>query len=244
MKIKGNTILITGGATGIGLSLAARFLHLENTVIICGRRAEKLAEARLKFHTLNTYLCDLSNLEERTDFSAWLIQNFPELNVLINNAGVQFETDLTDATKIDQVLLETNTNFIAPIHLSALLIPHLKTKTDAAILNVSSGLAFSPIAVMPVYCASKAALHSYSLSLRHQLKGTAIKVYEIAPPMVDTELDRGALTKRGLTHKGMPVEVCTDLIMKAIENDTYEAALGDAENMRIKRDGLFPFMNP
>jgi uncharacterized oxidoreductase len=243
MKTKNNTVLITGGATGIGLALAARFIQLGNTVIICGRRADKLAEARLQFHSVNTYICDLSVTKERIALADWLILNFPDTNMLINNAGVQFETDLTDAGTIDQVILETQTNFIAPIHLSALLIPHLKTKAEAAIVNISSGLAFSPIAMMPVYCATKAALHSYSISLRHQLKGTSVSVFEIAPPMVDTELDKGARIKRGLTHMGMSVNECIELAMTAIETNTFEAALGDSANMRSKREELFPFMN-
>jgi uncharacterized oxidoreductase len=243
MQITNNTILITGGGTGIGLALAGEFLRLGNTVIICGRRLEKLKEAKKRFPGLYTRVFDLQQEADRKQLVSEVITDFPKLNVLINNAGIQNETDLTDASAFNNIRAEVETNLLAPLHLGALLIPHLKTKSEAAIIEITSGLAFAPLAYMPVYCATKAALHSISLSLRHQLKGTSIKVFEIAPPMVDTELDRGARKKRGLTNMGIAVEECLQLAMEAIRMDVFEAALGQSGNMRAKREELFGLMN-
>jgi uncharacterized oxidoreductase len=243
MKTENNTLLITGGGTGIGLSLASEFLRLGNTVIICGRREEKLMEAKKQYPALHTIVCDLTSKEDREKLAARLLSEFSSLNVLINNAGIQLETDLGDASLFGNMQDEINTNLLAPLHLSALLIPHLKTKTSAAIVHVTSGLAFTPIARMPVYCATKAALHSISLSLRHQLRDTSVRVFELAPPMVDTELDRGAREKRGITHRGITVQECLTLAMAALRDDVYEAPLGGSLNMKTKPEEMFGILN-
>ncbi len=243
MNTSNNTILITGGATGIGLALAEQFVQLGNNVIICGRRENKLSDAKQKLPAVRTKVCNISNDDERIHFAESVIKEFPDLNILINNAGIQQEIDLSDPQNLMAVRAETETNFIAPVHLSALLIPHLRTKEHAAIINVSSGLGFAPLAIMPVYCATKVALHSYSLSLRHQLKNTSVKVFEIIPPIVDTELDRGARAKRGQTDRGKSADECAVHAIEAMKNDVFEAAIGAAANLRAKREDMFPFMN-
>ncbi|HEY4797475.1 MAG TPA: SDR family NAD(P)-dependent oxidoreductase, partial [Bacteroidia bacterium] len=172
MKTTGNTILITGGSSGIGLGFAQEFLKLGNKVIICGRSLEKLNEAKKNNPELIIRQCNVASAQQREDLHNWIKTNHPEVNLLINNAGVQLHTNITSPSGLKRMQEEVDTNFIAPIQLSALFVELLKTKTEAAIINISSGLAFAPLAFMSVYCSTKAALHSYSLSLRHQLKKT------------------------------------------------------------------------
>ena len=176
MKLSGNTILITGGTSGIGLGFAEEFMKNKSKVIICGRRQERLKEIKKRYNNIETILCDVTVVEEREKLADYITKNFPEANVLINNAGIQLLGDLTDI-KLDKVNKEIETNLIAPIHLASLFTDHLKTKKDPAIINVSSGLAFVPLSFVPVYCATKAALHSITMSLRYQLRETSIKVF-------------------------------------------------------------------
>lgn len=232
MKVKGNTILITGGATGIGFSLAEAFVNAGNEVIICGRRENKLKEAKDKLPQIHTKRCDLSKGEERKLLYDWVISNFKNINMLVNNAGIQRMIDLKKGT---QDLLdgedEIEVNLKAYIHLSAYFIPLFLKRKEAAIVNISSGLAFIPIAIMPVYCATKAAVHSFSLSLRHQLKNTPIKVFEIIPPTVDTELDRGAREEREQEERGISPSEVAEATIRALENDEYEVVVGMAKNL-------------
>lgn len=244
MKLSNNVILITGGATGIGLGLAEQFLSLGNTVIICGRRENKLLEAKAKFPQLNIKVCDLTSQTDREHLADWIIKKFPGINILINNAGIQNNFNLKKPIDITDVVKECETNFIAPVHLCNLFSDQLKKHSEAAIVNITSGLAFTPLAFMPVYCATKAALHSFSLSLRHQLSGTSIKVFEIAPPIVDTELDGGARDERGQSDRGIrPIEFAR-LALEAIQIDEYETAIGFAANLKLKREELFNKLNP
>jgi uncharacterized oxidoreductase len=233
MKIQGNTILITGGATGIGLALAERFLQEGNEVIITGRRAEKLGEAHQKFPELHFRSCDLTDPEEQEALLKWVLANFSRLNILVNNAGIQRQIDFSN--RPEEFLNgedEIEINFSVPIQLSARLIPHLRRQPEAAIVNVSSGLGFVPLTIVPVYCATKAALHSYSLSLRHQLRKTSIKVFEIVPPTVDTDLDRGARGKRQQEYRGIPAAEVAEAAIAGITRDEYEIAVGQAQALR------------
>jgi len=138
---------------------------------------------------------------------------------------------------------EVETNFIAPIHLGSLFAQHLATKDEAAIINISSGLAFVPLAFMPVYCATKAAIHSLTLSLRYQLKDTSVKVFEIAPPAVDTELGSDRRADKSQSHGGLPIKDFLSEAMEAINNDTFEAPIANAKNSREKRETMFEVMN-
>ena len=234
MKIKGNTILITGGATGIGFSLAEAFVDAGNEVIICGRRENKLKEVKDKLPQIHTRVCDLSKEKERKSLYDWVSSNFKDINILVNNAGIQRMVNLRKGTRdLFDGEDEIEINLTAPIHLSAYFIPLLLKRKEAAIVNISSGLGFVPIASMPVYCATKAAIHSFSLSLRHQLKDTSIKVFEIIPPIVDTELDKGARGERGQQDRGIPPSEVARATLKALENDEYELAVGMAENLRM-----------
>ena len=244
MNLTNHTILITGGATGIGLALAEEFLKHGNTVLVCGRREDKLKEAKEKFPQLHTKVCDVTDQKGREELLRWVTGSFPELNVLVNNAGIQREVSFTDGSyNTAEVTKEVETNLLSPLHLSALFIPHLAKKPEAYIINITSGLGFAPIARMPVYCSAKAAMHSISLSMRHQLRNTSVKVFEIAPPIVDTELDQGARKKRGMTHFGITAAECAAMAIDALQNDVYEAALGQANGLRLKREELFATMN-
>jgi uncharacterized oxidoreductase len=235
MKTKDNTILITGGATGIGLALAEALLKEGNQVIICGRREERLREAKNKLLKLQIKVCDVAGEEHRNDLFEWITTEFPGTNVLINNAGIQRQIDFKKGIEELQAGEdEIETNLRAPIHLSALFIPHLMKQEEAAIINISSGLGFVPIAIMPVYCATKAATHSFSLSLRHQLKDTPIKVFEIIPPTVDTELDKGARARRGQKDRGIKPEEVAAAALPALATDQYELAVGRAEWLRME----------
>ncbi len=243
MQTSGNTVLITGATSGIGLAFAEEFYKLGNKVIICGRRRIRLSEIEEKYPGMVTWACDVAVAEERVKLYYWILKFHPETNILINNAGIQLVTDLTQPVNLDRVRAETETNFIAPIHLSSLFAQHLATKTEAAVINISSGLAFVPIAFMPVYCATKAAIHSLTLSLRYQLRKTSVKVFEIAPPSVDTELGHDRREDKTQTHGGMPISEFITEAMDAIKDDTFDAPIAMAKHLKSKGEEMFEPMN-
>ncbi|WP_462410811.1 SDR family oxidoreductase [Neobacillus sp. Marseille-QA0830] len=225
MNVSGNTILITGGASGIGLAFAERFLDRGNEVIVVGRRQEKLDEAKEKFPALHVRACDVSKTEDRKSLVEWVTSEFPLLNVLVNNAGIQQRVNLLQAEKDwDYYQNEIAINVEGPIHLSMLLIPHLRKQNQAAILNVSSGLAIMPGVWVPIYSATKAAIHSFSLSLRHQLADTSIGVIEIFPPAINTDL--GGV---GLHTFGAPLDHFADTIFQRLEAQQLEIGYGGIE---------------
>jgi uncharacterized oxidoreductase len=248
MRATGNTVLITGGATGIGLALAETLVIRGNEVLICGRREDKLSEAKSKLPELHTLKCDVLKAEDREGLFHWAITEFGGLNILVNNAGIQREIDFKKGTA--DLLSgedEIEINLQAPVQLSALFIPHLMKQKKSAIVNISSGLAFVPVVIMPVYCATKAALHSFNLSLRHQLRDTSIKVFEIIAPTTDTDLDKGARSRRGQTDRGVKPEIVAAAAMEALEKDNYEIAIGQAEFLRDSSrkdpEGIFRRIN-
>ncbi|MCX5494824.1 SDR family oxidoreductase [Kaistia dalseonensis] len=189
MKTTGNTILITGGGSGIGQALAVAFQALGNQVIIAGRRQSALDETVAAHPGLHSVVLDIEDHQSIRAVATELAASHPSLNVVIHNAGIMRPEDLLaqpdDLTDAEATVA---TNLLGPIRLTAALLPHLLKQEHAAILTVSSGLAFLPIAATPTYCATKAAIHSYSQSLRYQLRNTAIQVHEIVPPYVQTEL--------------------------------------------------------
>jgi uncharacterized oxidoreductase len=233
MNVKENIVLITGGATGIGLSLVKEFVEAGNEVIICGRRLDKLNEAKKLYPTVHTKQFDLSLPYERDALFNWIKKDFPNLNILINNAGIQrgidFRKGIETLKTIDN---EIAINLEAPIQLCAYFIPLLQNQKESAIINITSGLGFIPSVAMPVYSATKAALHSFSITLRRQLQNTSIKVFEIIPPMVDTDLDKGERKKRGMTYFGISADQTAQEAFLAIQNDEYEFAVGEAKNFQ------------
>ena len=242
MDLSGNTVLVTGGASGIGLAIAERFLNAGSHVIVCGRRADKLQAATLAHPGLHAHVADVGSPPGREALVAWAASEFPRTNVLVNNAGIQRRLCLADNEPWDQTREEIATNLEAPIHLARLFIPHLLKQERAAVINVTSGLSFSPMAAVPVYCATKAALHSFTLSLRQQLKDTPIQVIEIIPPAVDTDLGGP-----GLHTFGVNVNAFADDVMAKIQAGAVEAAYGFAEEAsrasREQLDAIFQRMN-
>jgi uncharacterized oxidoreductase len=234
MEFTANTVLITGGGSGIGFALAERFVQVGSSVIICGRREHKLKEAQSKYPQLHIRVCNVADPAERTAMFAWATESFPRLNMLVNNAGIQQRIELQQKPSWKFLAQEVAINLEAPIHLSTLFIPHLLQQERPAIINITSGLSFVPKANVPVYCAAKAALHSFTLSLRHQLSGTPIDVIEIIPPAVDTDLGG-----KGLHTFGVPLDEFTDGIVEQLKRGSIEATYGfSAESSRATRDQL------
>ncbi|HEY4195813.1 MAG TPA: SDR family NAD(P)-dependent oxidoreductase [Mucilaginibacter sp.] len=185
MKLSGNKILITGGASGIGLGLTERFVQEGNTVIICGRRGDILNEVAEKYPNVIAKACDVSTEAGRIDLFNWVSENHSDTNVLVNNAGIQNWMSVADDNFYKKADEEIAINITAPIHLTNLF---LKLNSLTTIMNVTSGLAFVPFSKVPVYCGTKAFLRSFTLSLRHQLKSTPVEVIEIIPPALNTDL--------------------------------------------------------
>jgi len=232
LNLDGNTVLITGGATGIGFALAQTFVGAGSEVIVCGRRKGRLQNAKRKLPAIHIRQCDVSVESERQNLLHWTITRFPHLNMLINNAGIQRSVDLTSPSTdrpIPRRDDEVNINLFAPIRLCALFIPKLMKRQKSAIVNISSGLAFVPIATMPIYCATKAAIHSFTISLRHQLKDTSIRVFEAAPPTTDTELDSSFGEReayRGISPKEVAAEIAAGM-----KRNKEEIIVGEAQGL-------------
>jgi len=192
MKITGNTILITGGGSGIGRGLAEAFHALGNHVIIVGRRKPALDQVTAANPGMTSFTLDIEDPGSIRSFAAQLAKDYPALNVLINNAGIMRAENLQGApVGLADAEAIINTNLLGPIRLTSALLPLLRKQSSSIIMNVSSGLAFVPMAVTPTYCATKAAIHSYTQSLRQQCKGTTTSVVELIPPYVGTELMSG-----------------------------------------------------
>ena len=240
MKISGNTVLVTGGSSGIGLGLAERFVKAGNEVVVCARRPEPLAELKKRIPALHTLVADTGSAGAREKLFAEVVAQFPKLNVLINNAGIQRKVDMTADEPWADTAQEIAINLEGPIHLSRLFIPHLAKQAGAVIANVSSGLAFVPLASLPIYCATKAALHSFTISLRHQLVAKNIEVVEIIPPAVRTNL--------GGSHAfGTPLDEYSDSVMAQLEEGrpetTYSFSAKGSQASRAELDEIFKGVN-
>jgi len=221
MKLINNKILITGGASGIGFGLTERFIQENNTVIICGRRETALQEVKEKFPSIITKVCDLSIEEERIELYKWISKNHSDLNVLVNNAGIQNWMSISDDNFYEKASTEVNTNILAPIHLTNLFIG---LKSLDTIINVTSGLAFVQLSKVPVYCATKAFFHSFTLSLRHMLKSKNIEVIEMIPPALNTDLGGKGL------HDGQPaVSDFVNSVFQQIKEGKLELTFGYSE---------------
>lgn len=240
MNLAGNTILITGGASGIGLALAERFLKAGSNVIVCGRREDKLQEVKQRYPELHTRVCDVGKEQDRIDLAKWVTDSFPEVNTLINNAGIQQRQPIVGNTQPWSFhQSEIAINLEAPIHLAMLFIPHLQQQPQSYIINVTSGLAFVPLAQAAIYSATKAALHSFTLSLRRQLANTPVKVLEIVPPAVQTDLG-GA----GLHTFGAPLNDFADFIIAGLANGEEEVGYGTSDiNRKASREHLNDIFN-
>ncbi len=234
LDLRGNMILVTGGATGIGFALAEQFVNAGSEVIICGRRKSKLNTAKDALPSVHTVSCDVSKESERRRLQRWTTARFPNLNILVNNAGIQREVDFT-SPKVAKPLSpkddEVTINLGAQIRLCALFAPWLLKRKKAAIVNISSGLAFVPIAAMPVYCATKAAIHSFTISLRHQLRNTSVRVFEAVPPTTDTKLDESFAGEEEEAYRGISPQEVAKGIIEGLKADREEIIIGEAQGL-------------
>ncbi|WP_210529166.1 SDR family oxidoreductase [Rubellimicrobium arenae] len=238
-----DTILMTGAGTGIGLAMARLFLAEGHRVIGIGRRPDVLEAARAAAPGLVTRPCDITRPGDRVALVHWLGTEHADLSMLVNNAGIQRAADFANAPPSDDaVTAEIAVNLAAPIQLTAALLPLLRRQPRARVVNVTSGLAFCPLASVPVYCATKAALHSFTLSLRHQLRATPVRVIEIAPPIVDTELDQG---RRGPADRpGMTAEAFAEAALAGLRDGQEEIVVGFAQGLRTQGEAMFGRLNP
>lgn len=240
MKVSGNKILIAGGATGIGLGLTERFLQEGNTVIICGRRQDVLKKVSDKHPAVITKVCDLANEADRIELYNWVSANHSDLNMLVNNAGIQTWMHPLDKDFYDKAQTEIAINVLAPLHLITLFAQLNSLET---VINVTSALAFSPLTKVPVYCGTKAFFHSLTLSLRYLLQPKNIEVVEVIPPALNTDLG-GA----GLHNEHPPVSAFIDAIFNQMKEGKNELTFGLSDMLSKagpeQLQGIFKRMNP
>jgi uncharacterized oxidoreductase len=236
MKMTDNTILITGGGSGIGRGLAEAFHHLGNQVIITGRGQKALDETTAANPGMKSVTLDVSDPKSIQSFATQVTKDFPSLNVLINNAGMMQPENLLEKPDASVAEAIVTTNLLGPIRLTAALLPPLRKQPRATIMTVSSGLAFVPLAMTPTYCATKAAIHSYTQSLRYQLKGTKVEVIELIPPYVQTTLmgDQQAEDPRA-----MPLKEFIDEMMSILQSqpDAKEICVKKVYPLRFAAEG-------
>jgi len=221
MKLSNNKILITGGATGIGLGLTKRFLQENNTVIICGRRESLLKEVQIQFPSVIIKSCDLAKEAGRIDLYQWVLKHHSDLNVLVNNAGIQNWMNISDSEFYNKANEEITVNVLAPIHLTTLFT---QLKSLDTIINVTSGLAFIPLSKVSIYCATKAFLRSFTLSLRHMLKSTKIEVIEMIPHALNTDLGG-----KGIHDGHPPVSEFVESVFQQMKEGKTELTFGFSE---------------
>lgn len=236
MDLTQNTVFITGGGSGIGLALAKAFLNSQNTVIICGRNAKKLEYVKNQYPKINTIICDVSNIDSVQQALEKINIEFSGLNILVNNAGIQYRYDFSSeenaGVKIDE---EIDINFRAIVHLTTLFLPVLMKAPEAAIINISSFLGIVPKKSAPVYCATKAALHAFSKSLRYQMEKTRVKIFEVLTPLVDTDMTKG---REEDMSKMSPENLAKEVLFNIGKNN-YEIRPGRSK-MVLLFNRLFP----
>ena len=232
MNLTNNTILITGGGSGIGRALAEAFHQLGNQVIIAGRRSAVLDEVTAANPGMKSLVLNIEDPASITAAAQKLTADFPALNAVLNNAGIMRPEDVQKASTADAEAIVA-TNLLGPIRLTAALVPHFLKQPSATVINVSSGLAFVPLAMTPTYCATKAAIHSYTESLRYQLKDTEIKVLEIVPPWVATELMGEVPTD----PRAMPLDKFIAETMQILATDAEEICVKNVHPLRNAAKG-------
>lgn len=239
MKLAGRTILITGGSAGIGLAFALKFLELGNTVIVTGRRQTVLDEVKAKYPKLRTIQADVADSAQIAALATRVKAEFPKLDVLMNNAGIMFHKNLkAGASDLEGLMTEVNINVGGVIRMNSALIDLLKAN-KGTIINVSSALAFVPLPSAPIYCATKAAVHSYTQSLRFQLEETGVEVIELMPPGVETDMTAGM-------SEGVALMTTEDLIKKsfaALKAGKLEIRPGQSNQLALLRRLAPDFIN-
>jgi uncharacterized oxidoreductase len=228
MKTTKNTVLITGGGSGIGFAMAKLFSKNHNKVIIVGRNEGRLKEAVSKLNNVTYIVSDITDAADTDTLVEEIKQKYPDLNVLVNNAGRAILHNFAneDSNAFEKASEEITTNYLSVIRLTEKLVPILKNKPESAIVNVSSVVSYIASYALPTYSASKAALHSYTLSLRNHLKNTTVKVFEIMPPLVDT-----ALSKEIGGENGIPPEAVANDLLYGLYDNSYEIHVGATEHL-------------
>ena len=228
MNLSNNTILLTCGTSGIGLELLRKFYSLNNKIIVASSNPENLNNLRTEFPHVSTVVCDLGDTRSVKELLEHCLNTYPELNILINNAGIQYNYNwMVEEDGFHKISRELKINFTSPLYLIYGLLPLLANQREAAVINVSSALAFHPKKSAPVYCASKAAIHNVSKSLRYQLADSTVKVFEIIPPLVDTPMTAG----RG-SGKLSPKELADEFI-RNFKRNKYESYIGKSKVLRL-----------
>ncbi len=231
MQLQDNTILITGGSSGIGLALATKFLELGNEVIITGRRQEKLDAAKAAHPQLHTYRSDVGDPQAIKDLAQTLRADHPKLNVLINNAGIIAYKNLRSPSRdLEDLTRELTVNVAGKIRMTSAVID-LLTANKGTVINVSSGLAYVPLPCAPIYCATKAAIHSYTVSLRFQLADSGVTVVELMPPATETDMNANMDPNAGV--KLMPVKDLVAATMKGLRAGHAEIRPGQAGQLHM-----------
>ena len=226
MLLNNNKILITGATEGIGEALTLKFLELKNTIIAVGRNTQKLEELGKIDPRIIPFKCDISNPRDLESLNLFIQNKHQDLNILINNAGIQYNYNFARETNlVEKIEQEINVNLTAPIKLIALLLPVLQENKNAAIVNVSSGLGLVPKMQAPVYCGTKAGIHIFSKSLRYQLE--KVKVFEIIPPIVDTNMTKG----RG--NGKITADQLVEEFVKAFAKDEFEVNIGKVKLLKL-----------
>jgi uncharacterized oxidoreductase len=233
MKLAQRTVLITGGTSGIGLGLARELQQRGNTVLVTGRDQGKLDAAQRSLRGLHTFKSDVGNLQDIGALYPSVLARFPALDTLINNAGIMRNLNLNLDRDLNDVTREIEINLSGPVRMIQQFLPHLKTRSSALIVNVSSGLAFVPFPASPVYCATKAAIHSYTQSLRIQLEGSGVTVIELAPPGVETPLFRGEFAQETRGQRPMSVDVLAARAIAGIEAGKLEIRPGLSNVLKV-----------
>jgi uncharacterized oxidoreductase len=233
MKLQQRTVLITGGTSGIGLEFAKRLLERGNTVIVTGRDQAKLDATRQALPDVHTLLSDVSDPRAISGLHQAVVARYPALDTLINNAGIMRNLNINQVRDLEDVTREIEINLSGPIRMVQQFLPHLKSRGSALIINVSSGLAFVPMPISPVYCATKAAMHSFTQSLRAQLEGTGVTAIELAPPGVETPLFRREFAKELKGQKGMDARVLVAKALAGIESGRVEIRPGLSNVLKI-----------
>ena len=234
MKLTNNTILITGGSSGIGLEMAKQLLALGNTVIVTGRKEEKLSQAKKVYPKLNTYTVDVTEKTSIQTLYKQVVADFPLLNILINNAGMMHAINFQTANA-EEITEEVATNLAGPILTTQVFLPHLLHQKEAAVLNVTSGIAYFAFEKAPIYSASKLGLHSYTQSLRKQLKGTPVKVFELAPPRTTKPMFSGTEEDNATVDRvpKMPISEVVEKMIKGIKRNQETIVPGMSKILKL-----------
>ncbi|OUY05826.1 short-chain dehydrogenase [Acinetobacter populi] len=233
MELKNSTILITGGTSGIGLELVKQLTEQGANIIVTGRNLDALNTTKKQFPEVHTFQSDVSKPKDIEQLYKDITEQFPQLNIIINNAGIMREIDLQDTTLgLENINREIVTNLSGTIQMVHQFLPHLLKQQTSAIVNVSSGIAFMPYSISPIYSASKAGVRAYTQVLRLQLEDTNVKVFELVPPAVDTPLEKD-WTHRHNKNQFMQVDKMVHVAVQGILNDQFEIKPGLAGIIKI-----------